>query len=114
LAQEQEEYNTLRAKDIMLFLELLIDPQILEIERQFRVKHTPLSQIRLEDDDSDNIPSSPLGRMGIGSDDEHIEEEEEEEEGEMDNDVIISHSLVRSVTTIDSFKNRNIDYIRFS
>lgn len=65
-------------RDIMLFLTVLIIPQILEMEHQFRAKHTPLSQIIIEDNDNNNVPSSPLERMGIGSDSEYREQEEQE------------------------------------
>src|SRR5690242_12929391 len=102
LAQEQEAYDAILARGITSFSEVLIDPQILEMERQYRVKQNPLSQIRLENDDNNDILSSPLGRMGINSD----SEQEEQEEQEMQYDV-------RSVATIDSNDNMNQDFIRF-
>ena len=70
----------------------------------------PLSRIRATEDDEDDdeggyIPSSPLGRIHIGRG------VLKGEEGVDDMD--LASSPPRLVATIDSFENRNRDYLRF-
>jgi hypothetical protein len=65
-------------------------------------------RITSEDEQEDSngyIPSSPLGRMEL----RNSNEEEEEGGDSMD----LCSSLPRSVASIDSFDQRNQDYIRF-
>jgi hypothetical protein len=56
-----------------------IDPAILTMENDFRIRRNPLSQVRVGSDDSsskgDNIPSSPLGKMGLNDRDSNSNKE---------------------------------------
>jgi hypothetical protein len=50
LAREQAAFDKLQLEDLTLFIDLPIDPIILEIEAMFRVKQNPLSQVRIRGD----------------------------------------------------------------
>jgi hypothetical protein len=50
---------------------ILVDPIILTIKNDFRIYWNPLSQVYISSDDSsnkgDNIPSFPLGKIGLNN-----------------------------------------------
>ena len=93
------------------FLEVVIKPEFIALQEEFRTSRNPLSTTRIavdEDEEESYIPSLPLGKIVLGVD------KNREEEGREDTIDITSSLLPRSVTIIDLFKGRNQDYIRFS
>jgi hypothetical protein len=99
------------AQDITEFGgDIPIDPAVLAMEEAFRVKQNPLSRIRIGSDDEeevedDYIPLSPLGRMHIDRNSIGA--------GDEDDDVEMCSSPLISFATIDSFDQRNQDFLRF-
>jgi hypothetical protein len=112
IANEEEHLTQLRAMDLIEFSEVVIKPELLALQEEFRASRNPLSRTRIavdeEDEEESYIPSSPLGRVILS-----VDENREEEDGDDTMD-IISFPPLRSVATIDSFEGRNQNYIRFS
>ncbi len=112
IANEEEHFTQLQAMDLIDFSEVVIKPEFMALQEEFRTSRNPLSTTRIavdEDEEESYIPSSPLGKMVLVAD----ENREEEEDGEDIMD-ITSSPPPRSVATIDSFEGRNQNYIRFS
>lgn len=115
VAREEAELDTLKSRDPESFAlkGIPVDPQILQIENDFRIKQNPLNAIQIDSDDDsgneENIqPSSPfalLRHIGIKG------ERKEEGEGE-DIDIDMPSSPPISVVSIDSIEG-NMDFIRF-
>jgi len=110
VSSEQDYLDELRVRELASFSEIPLDPEMLALQEDFRVKKNPLSCIRYESDevkeeDNGYIPSSPLGQMALGDGDR-------EEEGGI-NGMDLCSSPPRSVATIDSFDQRNQDFLRF-
>jgi hypothetical protein len=111
--REEAQLEAIRARNLESFSDIPLPPSLLEMEQAFLVKQNPLSQTRIttSDDDSEEeedeyiIPSSPLGRMRLG----RANSEDWERETDMD----LCSSPPRSVATVDSFDQRNQDFLRF-
>jgi hypothetical protein len=88
---------------------ILIDPVILIIKNNFRIRQNPLSQIRVSSNNNsnkkDNIPLFLLGKIGLNNKDNNNNKKE--------NNIDLYPESFCSIIIIDSFEARNPLFIVF-
>jgi hypothetical protein len=96
-----------------LFANLIvpIDPAILIIKNDFRIRRNPLSQVYVSSDNDsskrNNIPLSLLGKIGLNNRDKN------KNKNKKGDNIYLCPKSSRSVITIDSFEARNSLFIVF-
>jgi len=97
--------------DLIHFLKVIIKPEFITLQEEFYTSRNPLNTIKIavnKDEKESYIPSSPLSKMVLRV---NKNKKKKDKKNIMN---ITSSSPLKSVVTIDSFKGRNQNYIKFS
>lgn len=112
VAREQHEFDHAQGRDYTDFCPpgVHIDPAILTLEREFAINQNPLTRIRLDSSDDEDVLSSPLRQFSMGRNVGRVEEAESG--GEDEGDGTRQVTPARSVASIDSVAGQD-DFVRF-